>query len=66
MRPHLLDVDGGYNYFDVVQRKLGALCDYLSINGNERASIVVQSISVATLLIGIEIDTARLRSTRNN
>jgi len=57
-----LKIDGGGYDFDVVEGELGALSDDFSVEGDEGTSIVVESISVTSLLICVEVETARLGS----
>jgi len=49
-------------HLDIVERELRALRKDPSIECDQRASIVVETISVAALLICVEIDTPKLRS----
>jgi hypothetical protein len=60
MRPYRLQVERGGHDFDIVQRELASLSHDLSVKGDKRSAIVVKPISVATLLIGIEVDAAEL------
>jgi hypothetical protein len=55
-----LDVNGRDNNFDVVERKLGTLSDDFAVERDEGASVVVESITVAALLICVEVDAAGL------
>lgn len=57
---HVLDVDSCRDNFDVIHRELRALGHDISIHNNHRTTIVVQSITVAALLIGVEIDAPAL------
>lgn len=58
--PDVLDVDSGRDDFNIVQRKLAALSDDVTIDSYHSASIVVQPVAVAALLIGIEVNAAEL------
>jgi len=62
VRSNALEIDSGRDDFDVVERELRALSDNFSVEGDEGASIVVESISVTSLLIRVEVETARLGS----
>ena len=55
-----LQVDGGADDFDVVERELGTLRDHLTVQGDEGAAVVVQPVAVATLLVRVEVQPARL------
>jgi len=61
VRPDALQVDRGGDNFNVVQGELGALGDDLAVEGDERAAVVVESVAIAALLVGVEVETAGLR-----
>ena len=45
---------------DVGKGELRTLSDNLSVESNKGGSIVVQPVSITTLLVGIEVDTSEL------
>jgi hypothetical protein len=57
---HFLDVDSGGNDLDVVERELRALSDDLAIEADEGAAVIVETVAVASLLVGVEVDTTGL------
>jgi len=59
---HRFEVNRCCVHLDIVERKLRALRKDPSIECDQRASIVVETISVAALLICVEIDTPELPS----
>ena len=63
MGAHILYVYGSRDDLNIVQTELGALGDDLSVESNHGATIVVEAVSIATLLIRIQIHTAELDST---
>lgn len=60
MRSDLLDVNGGNDDFYVVEGELGALGDDVAVQSDEGAAVVVESVAVAALLVGVEVDTTGL------
>lgn len=50
-----------YHFF---QRKLTALSNYLAIDTDHRAAVVVKPVSVTAFLIGIKIDSSTLHPAR--
>lgn len=50
---------GGDN-FNVIQRELGTLSDDFPIDNNHSGTVVVEAVTAASLLVGIEIDSAVL------
>jgi hypothetical protein len=58
------EIQGSRDHLDVGQGELRTLCDDLSVESDEGGSIVVQPVSIATLLVGIEVDTSELLSRR--
>lgn len=58
MRAHLLNVDRGNDDFYVVEGKLGALSNDVAVQSDEGAAVVVESITVAALLVRVEVDPA--------
>lgn len=62
MRTDCLKIKRSRDDFDIVQRELTALGDNFAVECDESGTVVVQPVSVATLLIGVEIYTAELQS----
>ena len=54
------EVQCGRDDLDVGQGELRALSDDLAVEGDQGGSIIVQPVSVASLLIGVEVDTSEL------
>jgi hypothetical protein len=57
---NVLNVDSCSDDLDVSQRELGSLGDDTAVHCNEGAAIVVQSISIATLLVSVQIYPSQL------
>lgn len=53
MSAHVLNVYRSRDDFDVVKTKLRALSDYFSIDGYHGTTVVIETVSVATLLVRI-------------
>lgn len=64
-RSHFLDINGRTDNFDIVQGELRSLGNDPSVDGNECTSVIVKSISVTTLLIGVEVDPSKLAGRSN-
>ena len=60
MRADICQVDRRSNNVDVVQAKLVALCNNIAIHGNECTSIIVQTVSVTTTLVRIQVHASKL------
>lgn len=60
MRANVLQVKGGGDYFNVVEGELGTLRNNLPVAGDHGAPIVVETISVTSLLVGIQIYSSKL------
>ena len=60
MRADICQVDRRSNDVDVVQAKLVALCNNIAIHGNEGTSIIVQTVSVTTTLVRIQVHATKL------
>lgn len=60
MRAYIFDINGGRHDFDIVQGELGALCDNLAVQCDKCTSIIIETVSVAALLVSIEIYAAKL------
>jgi hypothetical protein len=60
VRADCLKVKGSRDDFDIVERELAALRNDLAVECDEGGTIVVESVSVATLLIGVKVDSAEL------
>ena len=61
VRADVLDVDCRGDYFDVLERELGALGDDAAVDDDEGAAVVVEAISVAPLLVRVEVYASKLR-----
>lgn len=57
---YIVQVDSRTDHLNVLQAELRALSYQSSVTGDQRAAIVVQPVSVASLLVGVEIDSAQL------
>jgi hypothetical protein len=57
---HILDVNRGGDDFNIVEGELRALGDNLPVQCDYGGAIVVKSVSIAALLICIQIDTPEL------
>jgi hypothetical protein len=62
VRSYRLKIECRRYDLDIVERELASLSDNLSVEGDESCAVVVQSISVATLLIGVKVDASELKS----
>lgn len=60
MRSYRLKIERRRHNFNIVERELASLSNDFSVEGNESCTVVVQSISIATLLISIEVDATEL------
>jgi hypothetical protein len=60
MSPDILDVYRGGHDFNVVQGELGTLSNDVPVDGDHGTSVVVEPVSVAPLLISIQINTTEL------
>lgn len=58
--PDGLEVQSGRDDLDVRQGELRSLGDDLSVESNQRRPIVIEPITVASLLIGVKVDTSEL------
>lgn len=58
--PNSAKVNGGGDNFDFGKRELSALGEDLAVHGNETCSVIVETVTVTTLLVSIEVDTAKL------
>lgn len=58
---YVLDIDGRGDHLDVLQRKLRALRDDAPVDDDHRASVVVQAVAVAALLVRVQVDAASLQ-----
>jgi len=56
----LLNVYGGSDNLDVIQRELRTLGKDLAIAEDKGTAIKVETVSIATLLVGVEVDSAAL------
>lgn len=63
MRPNILYVDSSRDDFNVIEGELGALSNDTSIDRNQGTAIIIESISVASLLVCIQVDSSQLVST---
>lgn len=55
MSADFLNVDRGRDDLDVVERELRALRHDLAVDRDERAAVVVESITIASLLVCVEV-----------
>lgn len=62
MRSNSFEIDGGCDDLDIGQGELRALSEDDAIESNHTGTIVVETITVASLLIGVEVDTTELMS----
>ena len=60
MRADILQVESGGDHLDVVKGELRPLRDDLPVASDHGAAVVVQAISVAPLLVGVEVDSTKL------
>jgi hypothetical protein len=60
VRPDGLEVQRGRDHLDVRQGELRSLGDNLSVEGNQRGPIVIEPVAIASLLVGVEVDTSEL------
>ena len=60
MSSNILDIYRRSDDFDVVQGELGTLSNYVPVDRYHGAPVVVEPVSIASLLIGIEINTPEL------
>lgn len=51
--PYLFDINSGSDDFYVIEGKLRALGHNIAVDHNHRAAIVVQSITIASLLVSV-------------
>lgn len=56
-----LKIKRGRNDLDVVERELTALRHDFAVECDESGTIVVQSVSIATLLISVKVDSTELQ-----
>ena len=60
MSTDVLNVNGGCDNFDVVERELGTLRNDTPIKGNKGTTIIIKPVAIATLLVSIEVYTTKL------
>ena len=60
VRPHGLEIERGGRNFHLVERELAALGDDTPVERDERRAVVVQSLAIAALLVGVEVDSSQL------
>jgi hypothetical protein len=60
VRPDGLEVQRGRDNLDIRQGELRSLGDDLSVESNQRRPIIIEPITVASLLIGVKVDTSEL------
>jgi hypothetical protein len=60
VRPDGLEVQRGRDNLDIRQGELRSLGDNLSVESNQRRPIVIEPVAIASLLIGVKVDTSEL------
>lgn len=60
---YFFNVHSSSDHFNIVQGELGALSDNFTVDNNHCTAIVVESVTVAALLVGIEINASTLNNT---
>ena len=55
-----IEIDGSGDDFDVVEGELGSLSEDDSVQDDHGGTVVVESISVAALLVRVEVDSTDL------
>lgn len=58
--PNILQIDRGSDDFYVFQAELCALRDHGPVDADEGTPVVVEPVTVAALLVRVEVDAARL------
>lgn len=57
----VLDINSRGNHFDIVQRELTALRNDMAIDGDHGTTVVVEPVTIASLLVGIEVNATELQ-----